>query len=357
MAIPIHVIKQLPPPANWQDFEKLSRDLWAAIWGDENAQLNGRGGQKQHGVDVYVCKDGRWHGVQCKGKDSRYGGQVTEAELRAEVEKAKGFTPPLTSFTLATTGQDDATIQAAAREITAAHHQKGLFSVHVIGWDQIVGHLGTHDRVLAKHYADVFDLVTGAKGELEKFAGDIAKVAEREEAQIIEPLTELNSRSARLEEKLDQLLSAQALGDTFAEARTGAEDEGRDVEIGRKLDIYRDLITSSPSTALSRMQAIAEEYWDELGEHVRFRLLTNIGACHMEQANFVEAGKHFRSAFPLGKRDNERATRNMALAHLMADEFAEAKAMAERAIALNPDEVDNYSVLVAAATRAGDMST
>lgn len=354
MPIPTHVNKQLPPPANWQDFEKLSRDLWAAIWGDENTQLNGRSGQKQHGVDVYVCKNGRWHGVQCKGKDSRYGGQVTETELRAEVEKAKGFTPPLTSFTLATTGQDDAAIQRVAREITAAHHLEGLFSVHVIGWDQIVGHLGTHDRVLAKHYAHMFDLFSGGKGELEKFVGDIAKVAERDETQIVEPLTELNNRSARVEEKLDRLLSAQTYGGTFAEAKPQSDDEGIDVEIGRKLDVYRDLITSSPSTALDRMQAIAEEHWDDLGEHIRFRLLTNIGACHMEQANFAEAGKHFRQAFPLGQRDSERATRNMALAHLMADEFEDAKAMAERAIDLNPDEVDSYSVLVAAAIRAGE---
>lgn len=42
--------QQLPPPRHWQDFESLCRDLWAEIWEDPNAQLNGRSGQQQNGV-------------------------------------------------------------------------------------------------------------------------------------------------------------------------------------------------------------------------------------------------------------------------------------------------------------------
>ncbi len=40
----------LPPPQNWQDFEELCCDLWGRIWGDGDAQRNGRQGQAQHGV-------------------------------------------------------------------------------------------------------------------------------------------------------------------------------------------------------------------------------------------------------------------------------------------------------------------
>ena len=43
---------QLPPPANWQDFEDLCHRLWSSIWGT-NPQKNGRQGQPQCGVDIY----------------------------------------------------------------------------------------------------------------------------------------------------------------------------------------------------------------------------------------------------------------------------------------------------------------
>lgn len=43
---------QLSAPADWQAFERFTRDLFAAKWKDRNAQLNGRAGQAQAGVDV-----------------------------------------------------------------------------------------------------------------------------------------------------------------------------------------------------------------------------------------------------------------------------------------------------------------
>ncbi len=53
-------------PANWQDFELLCRDLWAELWQDPSAQLNGRPGQKQDGVDIFGQPNGggEWAGVQ-----------------------------------------------------------------------------------------------------------------------------------------------------------------------------------------------------------------------------------------------------------------------------------------------------
>ena len=86
---------QLNPPSNWQDFERLCQGLWKEIWGDPNTQRHGRAGQSQAGVDVFGLPKGelKHAGVQCKGKDGRYGGQVTEDELKDEVNKAKSLGP------------------------------------------------------------------------------------------------------------------------------------------------------------------------------------------------------------------------------------------------------------------------
>ena len=88
----------LPPPRNWQDLERLCFDLYSRMWRTNDAEMNGRQGQPQAGVDVHGTdrhEGGRLVGVQCKGEDQGYGGAVTEKELREEIEKAKTFEPPL----------------------------------------------------------------------------------------------------------------------------------------------------------------------------------------------------------------------------------------------------------------------
>ena len=91
--IPLFSGLQIPPPANWQDFETLCCDLWRSIWKDSNTQKNWRWGQPQHAVDI--CgrpnQEDSWAGVQCKGKDNYTNKSLAEKEVRDEVEKAKSF--------------------------------------------------------------------------------------------------------------------------------------------------------------------------------------------------------------------------------------------------------------------------
>src|SRR5882724_393567 len=88
---------QIPTPADWQAFERLCHRLWIRLWKDRYAQLNGRAGQAQQGVDIFGQIDGSplWGGVQCKGRDGRFGIPVTERELRTAVEAAVAFEPKL----------------------------------------------------------------------------------------------------------------------------------------------------------------------------------------------------------------------------------------------------------------------
>jgi hypothetical protein len=145
---------QIPPPANWQDFESLCCDLWRAIWRDPGTQKNGRSGQIQSGVDI----SGRpqmgdeWAGVQCKGKDNYAEKRVTQAELRAEVEKAEKFIPKLSQFILATTGPKDTHVEQLARVLTKDHLRSGGSSVTVLGWRDILLLLENNRDVVAKHY-------------------------------------------------------------------------------------------------------------------------------------------------------------------------------------------------------------
>jgi hypothetical protein len=144
----------LPAPADWQAFERLTRDLFSAHWNDRRAQANGRSGQPQAGVDVFGInsKTGLLEGVQCKGKDARYGHSVTADELKDEVNRALTFTPPLSHYYLVTSGVADVRVQAEARRINEAHKKAGRFGVDVYSWDQLLAILQDHPKVARTHF-------------------------------------------------------------------------------------------------------------------------------------------------------------------------------------------------------------
>lgn len=145
---------QLPPPADWQAFERFTRDLFAAHWNYPTAEMNGRAGQAQAGVDVYGINftTGKLEAVQCKGKDGRYGHSVTKEELRAEVDKALTFKPQPSHYYLVTSGAADVAVQEEARQISAAHAAEGKFPVQVFGWEQLLGLLQNYPKVARAHF-------------------------------------------------------------------------------------------------------------------------------------------------------------------------------------------------------------
>lgn len=144
----------LPAPADWQAFERLARDLFSAEWADPRAQLNGRAGQAQSGVDVFGhnAVTGKLEGVQCKGKDGRFGHAVTIDELRDEVKKVATFVPPLSHFYLITSGVTDVKVQQEARVISAQNLQSGTFGVEVYSWDQLLAMLQKFPKVARVHF-------------------------------------------------------------------------------------------------------------------------------------------------------------------------------------------------------------
>ncbi|MCB1036365.1 MAG: restriction endonuclease [Acidobacteria bacterium] len=133
-----------PPPSDWQAFEDLCRDLFAAEWGDPHTRKHGRPGQQQHGVDVYGRHGGALHAVQCKKRQVFPEQRLSEEEVRKEVEAAREFDDELRVLIIATTAPPDTKIQKLAREISREHEAEGLFRVEIYGWSELVERLATH---------------------------------------------------------------------------------------------------------------------------------------------------------------------------------------------------------------------
>ncbi len=141
------------PPRSWDQFEELCADVFQEEWRDSGLVRHGRAGQSQDGVDI-VGRDGVFWpvGIQCKKKSSWPVKVLTSKDLESEVAKAKNFKPALKAFYLVSTAPDDEKVQARARELTRQHERAGLFTVHVIGWSELVRRATRHPNMAAKHF-------------------------------------------------------------------------------------------------------------------------------------------------------------------------------------------------------------
>lgn len=305
--------RSFPAPKNWQDFERLTFDLFRRHWNSDDIELNGRAGQPQSGVDVcgtdYITgQDGsRFIGVQCKGKDSEYGHAVTERELRAEVEKALTFQPPLDLFVLATTAPNDVSIQAVARSITADHRKAGKFAVQVKGWDTLRQLITDFPEVVSKHFQDFapFDLI-----------GKIDQVRAENDVGFQQTFKMLTQHANLLGVNRD----GEGESDPLAQAVT---------------EIANQIGDGSPLAALKALQRMLRVHEMKASNLVRFRILANIGNAYVALGNETEAITAFtnaHAAYP--EYPNARAT--LAVAKILEGDREEALRLAKSALADDP---------------------
>lgn len=304
--------RSLPSPRNWQDFERLTFDLYYHLWNSDDIELHGRAGQPQSGVDVYGTDyrsgDGalRFVGIQCKGKDAEYGKPVTEKELREEVAKAITFQPPLDLFILATTAPNDASLQAVARSITVDHRQSGKFAVQVKGWDTLRQFITNYPNVVAKHFQDLAPV--DILGKLDEIRADSA----------------LTRQSVTLLVKRSSILETERGGDD-------SEDP-----LAKSVSAIADQISDgSPLAALKALERMLSEHGASASKLALFRMHANIGNAHLALgrdeaaiAAFVR-GHETYPGYP-----NARAT--LALAKLLNGERDAPLILAKAALADDP---------------------
>ena len=185
--------KQILPPKEWGIFEDLCHALFKRVWQDPLAQKNGRRGQAQHGVDIFGSLNGEYlsyWGVQCKCKDRNYDSKVEWSEVIAEVAKAENFSPKLDRWIFSTTAPVDAALQKAARELSVARKEKDLFSVDVLGWEDIQALLAETPEVIEEFYpehAHHLPQVVEALRALPSLESGLTNLVERIDRRLLKP--------------------------------------------------------------------------------------------------------------------------------------------------------------------------
>lgn len=141
---------EIPPPKNEADFERLCAQVYGVVFNDRMPKMNGRRGQAQGGVDVFVKEAGVGRvGIQCKKYTMK---PVKWEDVVDEVGKADKHGTPIRKLILATTAPNDAPLLKRVQELSDAREAKGLFTVEVEFWEDVCNHI---DRfpVLQDSYA------------------------------------------------------------------------------------------------------------------------------------------------------------------------------------------------------------
>lgn len=305
---------EINPPANWQDFERLTLDIAKAQWKDDYAERNGRQGQAQAGVDVYgYDRNKNEHiGIQCKKKSISGvpSKQLTVAEIDAEVEAAKRFSPNLNRFIISTTGPRDANLQDHVRNLNLL----GLkFRVSLMFWEDYQEVLNSHTDLMYRYYKDVLEYRAKYKPK-EHYLLMLSMAFDRPALRT----------PFHLENRATDFI--QAISDTQSAISTGRlkDRDGKIIDeckipkpkirgitkAGNHLQKAREIATAAISANLiveheSVIEIKSPEVAHQLNEH-RKRLSTfsilSLGKMAWERSNLMgfEFGDEFKSTLPPG---------------------------------------------------------
>jgi tetratricopeptide (TPR) repeat protein len=317
----------IPPPKDWQAFERHSRVLFEYSLADPQTQNNGRPGQRQHGVDIYGRRGGNGVlvGVQCKGKDNDYGGTVSDAELLREVKNTEQFVPPLDEFILITTAPDDASIQEAARLLEQEVQRAGRqLKIAVWGWGRVHQEITRFPEVIKEFHPDAspfHDLVLSDTRQIKELVQE-KDASTREQLQRIEAI-------------VSTLAQTQIAGTDAAPAA-----DSLDKHIHDEINTYRDMIDAGkPRTAISLLTALQSRLPATASNRIRFRIIANIGTSHHRLGEFDLAARFFLEAWPLNP-DDPPSIANKIAALIIQGKNDEAHALAVDAITRFPQNLD-----------------
>lgn len=288
---------QVPKPKNWQDFELGSSILWRKILKDDSLNRFGRGGQEQHGMDMFGYRDAdpsKIVGVQCKCNGHHK--MPSEDEFRRDFEKALKWEPKLTEYFFTYTADDDGPLHTFAAKLTEEQRLLGrTVIVRAWGW-------GTFEQRLAEHEcADAFD-------------PNFSSVAKRQEQQNQELKTAMDS--------LREAFLAQSI--TVSSDASSGTANAADAHLDLEIDRYRDLMTSGkPKSALQLLETLKSSLTDSNSGHIWFRVKANIGHCYLHMGEEAVAAEILDDAVSHAP-DDPKAAANKVLAWILTGQDQEA---------------------------------
>lgn len=327
----------IPPPADWQAFERGSAILWGRILKDDSLNRFGRSGQAQHGMDMYGYRDhdpAKLVGIQCKCKG--HGEQAADEELRTDFEKALKFQPALTEYIFTTTAPDHGPLQALAAALTQEQRLKGRsILVRAWGW-------GTLEQRLTAY-------------------PDIAGIFDPNHSPMAEAQAQHNAEVMARFDRLEQLVDVSRPGepptvDVDSDQLSGNIEERL---LDQEIDRYRDYMrTGRPKTALAMLEGLQSTLKSAQSGHIWFRVKANIAHCHLNMGDEHTAAELLDEAVAYAPED-PKALANSVLARILRKDYQGARDLALPSLSM-PREINQavagYAIQAAGYLGLPDLS-
>ena len=305
---------QIPKPSDEQAFERCNEILWRCVLRDDTVQLHGRRGQEQHGVDLMGLRDDqpeRIVGIQCKLKSE--GQRLTEAEVRAEVEKALTFSPPLSEYIIVTTAPDDEKIQKLAHQlsISGSENRGKPIKIRILGWGSLEREIRRFPDALK-----AFDPShTGQGDRIERSLGD---------------------QSGSMEVFQEQMAVVHRAVTQGYAGNPIITDTAVYSVLDRQINSYAELVSSDPRTALGLLRQLQGELDDDVRADIRFRVAANIAACQFNLGDAEAAAQGFIAAYGFDP-GNRKAIAYKALGLLLLRDWTTLKSFAKAQLSRQPE--------------------
>lgn len=140
------------PPEDWQQLERLTRAVFSEAFG-ANFNRFGRAGQRQYGVDILGrVSTGAAIGVQCKGRSSALGKQLTREEIDRAISEAETFPGQLDEFYIVTSAPEDRALQQYVFDLSGVRKATGQFEVTLWGWQSMTDQIRSCPGVMETYY-------------------------------------------------------------------------------------------------------------------------------------------------------------------------------------------------------------
>lgn len=152
----MHISVLIPEPKNEQDFEELCGHVFGVAFKDQLPKNNGRRGQKQYGVDLFIQREfiqdkSSRVGIQCKAVKKLSLNDKTGDSVYAEVAKADSGNAQISHLIIATTLPNDAKLTHEVQLYSDSRAKSGLFTVAIDFWEDISQRIRFEETLLNKY--------------------------------------------------------------------------------------------------------------------------------------------------------------------------------------------------------------
>ena len=135
----MHAVQfEISKPTDDSAFEDMCARIYGELFGDPMPKINGRQGQAQGGVDVFVNSASGRFGIQSK---KHVDSALTLKMVEKELERAAKKNVPIVKLIVATTSAADATLLHDVQKLSDTRVAAGNYPVEIEFWDDICRHI------------------------------------------------------------------------------------------------------------------------------------------------------------------------------------------------------------------------